>query len=733
MLPDVNVDMEQRERKRLILLIVYLTLSLAASKVRRYEEGYIHRDKEYLSSQDKTYISRIVSSSIQTRGFNCKQQYHALLLYQKALYPCMKKHSRKSNLKKDYYLGLCGRLYILKPQSDQWFSLIVFSGAYIMMSVKHFSLPWERQGCTRHGMVIALPGNPEEMLGDRYCGRRMPWNVMYKHNKVYIGVYGRQSSIYLQYFAQYNTSITAKQLIYIESNTGNYETSFSGFILSQQKKKFVYEIRIYSASLDSVLVMFRLSRANVSQSFDKLDMFDGPGKYSRLVISTNRTGGWSPSLTSTGAMFTFYYYQEQSSLALQYNHLKYNNMDKTVVMYHENKYTLFSKSNISINERAVVKLFGSDKEGLISSKLRYERVIIPVFHINKVVFRGPSQFDASGRELCQYGGVFIYKLVDKSPLLQKDICSDEHRSFIPHIMTSQHTWVVVVLWYSGYTSGYISGVVELTRCSFTIQDQVEGKQLYRFPSHSTCLNLYLTGYNKSQEFVISTTVGYHLGPVDFNIRHYKDEHSKEKCSYSFSFVECFSDADGRFTRHTSAGSGSIWNTTTSFSYPLLSHCILRLITQRPTHACPLTISISRRLCLEDNSPTFPQLLLGSDRYCKGTFEISKIPHFYVEAGNGSAYNVKIIYQVFRCDENVIIEVRDRRLQIFHYYRITAKNTIRLILTRAEITLKSAGFNKLLSSCNVTVTIKKNIIVDITEKTSLEQDWLSRKLSFVPRR
>ena len=603
-----------------------------------------------------------------------------------------------------------------------------------MMIVKHFSIPWERKDCEGHGMVIALPGNPEEMPSHRYCGRRMPWNVMYKHNKVYIGVYGRQSSIYVQYFAQYSTSTTAKRLIYVERDTG-YKSAISGFILRQEKNKLVYEIRIYSASLDSVLVMFRLSKENVSsQSFDKLDMFDGPGKYSRLVISTNGTNGWSPGSTSTGAIFTVYYYQEESSLALKHSHRQYDNFDKTVVMYDEGKYTLFSLSNTSINERAVIKLFGSDKKGVISSTIRYERVIIPVFHINKVVFRGPSQFDASGRELCQYGGVFIYKFVDSSPLLQKEICSDEHRSFIPHIMTSQHTWVVVVLWYSGYTSGYISGVVELTRCSFVIQDQIERKQLYRFPSHSTCLNLYLTGYIRSQEFVISTTEGYHLGPVDFNIRHHKDKHTKKKCSNSFSFVECFSDADGKTTRHTSTVSGSIWNTTT-FSYPLLSYCILRLITKRPVglKACSLSIFINRRLCLEGHSPTFPQLLLGSDRYCKGEFEMAKIPQLYVEAVNGSAYYVNISSQIFRCDEHLLIEVRDRRLHMFHYYRITANQTITLILTRAEITLKAAGFNKLVSSCKVMVTVKKSIILDISEKMSLKQDWLSRKLSFVPRR
>ena len=726
--------MEQRQRKCLILLIVYFTLSLTASQMMLYQEGYIQSGKDYLSPEDKTHISRIVSSSIQTQGVTCKQQYHILLLYLKKPYRCTKKPEEKSNFERDNFFGLCGRFYVsqMLSQMEQWFSLKVFSGAYIAILVKDFSLPWERKGCERHGMVIAKPVNDTQTLYLRYCGRRMPWYMLYKQNKVHIRVYGKLISIYLQYFAHYDTSITAKLWTYIESDTYNYKSSMYRVVFRQKKTKSVNELRIYSASLHTVIIGFCLSRTKVSQSFDKLDIFDGPGKYSRLVISINGTG-CSPVLTSTGAIFTFYYYQEESSLYLKYNNAQYNNMNKTVVMYHESKYTLFSKSSISINERAVVKLFGTSKQGLISSKLKYDRVIVPVFHIKEVVFRGPSQFDASGSELCQYGGVFIYKLVDSSPVLQKEICSDEHQSFIPHIMTSEHTWMVVVLWYSGYTTGYISGVVELTRCDFTILDQVEGKQRYRFPSHSTCLNLYLIGYNKSQEFVISTMEGYHLGPVDFNIRHHKVEYFEQKCSASLSFVECFGDADGRSIKHTSALPGSSWNTTTYFPNPLLSYCILKLITKRPIQACPLIIFINRRLCLEDHSPTFPQLLLGSDRKCRGKFEIAKIPQLYIEAANGSAYNVDIMSQVFRCDEHLSIEVRDLRLQMFHYYRITANKKITLLLTRAEITLKSAGFNHLMSSCNVSVTVKKQIILKSFEKISLEQDWLSRTLSFVPRR
>ena len=727
--------MDQRARRRLILLIVYVTLTLTVSKVSRYREGYVHRDEEYLSPEDKTHISRIVISSIQTLGFNYKQQYHVLLLYQKALYPCIKHPKKESNLVRENYLGLCGSLYIWEKQPSRnirWFSLEVFSVAYISIDVIHFALPWETQGCMRHGMAIVLPGNDSRLLDQCYCGRRMPWNMMYRQNKVHIGIYGKRISIHFKYFAQYNTSITEKVLAYLERGNVKYGSLPVRVDFEQKKKQLVNEIIVYGRSLDNLQVRFCLSNTNLSESFDKLRMFDGPGKYSQLVLSVT-SNGCSPILTSTGAIVSFYYFQEKSYLHVTYMQVPNSDVDKTVIIHLERKHRFYSESTISSNERTRIRLFGSIKRGIISSRMRYERVIVPVLHVNKVVFRGPSQFDGYGGELCQYGGLFIYKLVDLSPVLHTAICSDERKSFLPYIMTSEDNWMVLIIWYSGYTSGYISGVAELTRCAFSIQNQ--WKQLdsnYIFPPHAACLNLYIAAYIKSYELVLSTTKGFHLGPMDFNFQQHDETHLEQTCSGSFIFVECFSDAAGSSTRHRKTVTQSSWNSTV-FTYPLLSSCILKLVAKTAMQACPLLLIINRRLCVEKDSPAFPHLLISSERYCKGKFSISKIPQLYLSPVNGSAYSVDIFSSFSGCDDNLLIEVQDKRNKILHYYRIFANRTITLFLTRAEITLNAAEFTSFVSSCKVVITVKKRMVLDNTEKMSLRQDWSSRTLSFVPRR
>ena len=728
----VFIEMDQRERKRLILLIVYITLTLTVSKVTYYEEGYVHRDEEYLSPEDKTHIGRIVISSIQTRGFNYKQQYHELLLYQKALYPCIKNPKEEYDAVRENYLGLCGTLYVSETLTriHRWFSLKVFAGAYISIDVIHFDLPWETQGCMRHGMVIVLPGNDSRLLDHCYCGRRMPWNMMYRQNTVHIGIYGKRISIYMRYFAQYNTSISEKVLAYLGRGNVKYGSPPFQVSFEQKKNKYLNEIIIYSPSLDKVIIWFCLSNTNLSESLDKLDMFDGPGKYSQLILSTNLTG-CSTRYTSTGAIVSIDYYQKESSLDVTYGQMP--NLETTAIIQHEESHTFYSASTISTNKRTVIKLLTPNKQGIISSRLGYERVIVPVLHVNKVVFRGPSQFDGYGGELCQYGGLFVYKTVGLSSALLKEICSDERKAFLPYVMTPEDTWMVVILWYSGYTSGYISGITELTRCAFSIQDQ--WKQLdsnYIFPPHAACLNLYIAGYNKSYELVLSTTKGSYLGPMDFNFQQHDNEHSEQKCSGSFKFVECFSDAAGSSTRHRPSVLRSSWNSTV-FAYPLLSSCIIKLTAKRVMPTCSLLIIISRRLCIEKDSPTFPHLLIGSERYCNGKFGISKIPKLYLSSVNGSAYSVNISSSFSGCDENLVIEIQDRRNEILHYYRVISNKPITLLLTQAKITLKATELEKILTSCMVVITIKKNIVLDSTEKMSLLQDWSSRTLSFVPRR
>ena len=115
-------------------------------------------------------------------------------------------------------------------------------------------------------------------------------------------------------------------------------------------------------------------------------MFDGPVKYSPHVVSTSQSG--CSGIISSGAIFSFYYYQKDGSLRIDYGHAQFNNEKRIMIMYDEGKRDFISKSEVFANERAVIKLFGSDKQGFVSSKARNERVVVPVLQIYKIVFSG---------------------------------------------------------------------------------------------------------------------------------------------------------------------------------------------------------------------------------------------------------------------------------------------------------------------------------------------------------
>ena len=721
-------------RIHIIVLTLSLTYSsmysLSTDEVTEYSEGFVQPTSARFSLKSMTHIHYLLAYSIQIRRPNYKGQLkHISLFYEKALHSCMKRNINMHETRKQIYLGLCGMLHVFEKPflRTTWFSLKVFIGAHIHINILYFKLPWRKKGCKEHGMGIALKDNTTKNIRDRYCGRRVPWYIFYRQIEVYIAVYGSQISMYLQYFAQYELPLIHKTLTYVKRHADvNFRQSQIHF--PTKEFKLLNQIIVYSPANEALNVKFCFT-VKRPKSGDRLQIFDGPGKYSIQVLSVKDSVCTPDTIRSSGSMFALYYYQEKSSLLLLYKNIVLST-DRTI--HHKGRHNLFSESKMFVNEQRVVTIYGSDNKGIIGDSNVYLRTLTPILYINKVVFSGPNQVDPYGAGFCQYGGLFIYENVDNIQKLHKEICSDGYQTVIPFIMTTKNTWFVVMLWYGGYSNGYVSSTVELTSCVSLVQDSSNPEQIesYLFPNDVDCMNSYISGNKNFEVLNIGVTENYHLGPVQFKFKHHNYSKNQYRCR-RVGFVECSEIDEGISTKHLSTFDSS-HNSSVSFDYPLLSQCKIEL-KSNSNETCPLVVTIERSLCTDVDYLPFPLLLIGSENMCGGHFEIRQIPQFYLSSTNGRAYEVKLACSTPSCAKHVLFEIQDKRFQLFHDYVFFNHGEKKLLLTRANIRMTGLGIDEKALPCDVHFTVRKTVITIQPKETLFANKWTPRRLDFVQKR
>ena len=100
----------------------------------------------------------------------------------------------------------------------------VFSTECVAITVVLFDLPWGGRDCHEHGLIIRYFSKEESKIKSRrFCDRRLPWNMMYEHNKVAMNIYRsfvlrHYSRIYLHYWSQFTDSLSPYTEFYCERN-----------------------------------------------------------------------------------------------------------------------------------------------------------------------------------------------------------------------------------------------------------------------------------------------------------------------------------------------------------------------------------------------------------------------------------------------------------------------------------------------------------------------------------
>ena len=720
----------------LILSLTYsCTYPLSADKVTEYSEGFVQLASERFSPKSMKHINHLLAYSMPIKRPNYIGQFeHISLLYEKALHSCMGRNINMHETRKESYLGLCGMLHVFEKRFPRtaWFALKVFIGADIHVDILYFKLPWSKKGCKEHGMGIALKDNATKNIRNRYCGRRVPWYIIYRQADVYIAVYGSQIKMYLQYFVQYELPLIRKTFTPAKRHAGLFSRR-SQLHFPTKEFKLLNQIIVYSPASEALNITFCFTVTR-PKSEDRLLIFDGPGKYSMQVLSVNDSLCTPDAIISSGSMFTLYYYQEASSLLLLYKNI-YTKLSSVMTIHHRGRHDLFSESKMFVNEKRVVKIFGSDDKGranLDGDGKVYLRTLTPSLSINKVVFSGPNQLDPYGAGFCQYGGLFVYEYVDNIQKLHKEICFDGYQTAIPFIMTTESTWFVVILWYWGYTNGYVSSTVELTSCVSVVQDVGKPEQIesYLFPNDVDCMRLYISEDKNLKALNIGVGENDHLGPVNFTFKHHTYSKNQHTCR-RVGFVECSEIDDGISIKHLSTFD-SLHQSGISFDYPLYSQCKVEL-KSNSNETCPLVVTIERSLCADVDYLPLPLLLIGSENMCGGHFEIGQIPQLYLSSTNGSAYEVTFTYSTPSCAKHILVEIQDRRFQLFHNYVLFTDGDKKLLLTRAKIRMTGLGIDKKALPCDVYFTVGKTAITIQPKETIFANKWTPRRFDFVQKR
>ena len=680
-------------------------------------------------------IDRMVASCLQrTMTFSYSMLHrHLKSCFVKYFSSCIIKTYKFPMSTANNHFRLCGMISISREQDigNHWITMRVFSTEYVAITIILFDLPWGGRHCHEHGMIIRYFSKDESKIKSRrFCGRRLPWNMLYEHNQVAMKIYRsfvlRQNSrIYLHYWSQFADSLTPFTMIYCERNA-----------LSKSPNAVVtlryvhHRLLIYANVLNKIKILICF-RSNTESSADHVNVYDGPGSKSALIFSGFGNKTCEKPMISTGSMFTLLYHQVNGASAVEFLNRLINPTDISGTLSHENT-NILSASNPYLNKRTLISIYGADGDGFISkfagdtSRLRH------TFNIKHVIFTGPSNFDTDGSASCQYGGLFIYKQTDDTFFPELEICADHKESDVPIILGESHGWVIATLWYAGYTEGQISGLVQATECTQII---LRPQMLHSFKSNLQpyvhCALFYTSGQNSTVTIIIKMINEDILGPADFEI--ITDLLESNISPVLHSSITCV-EADN-ITKHVRKELVTKPRTVYLFQQSVtLSYCIVHITPLILISNHFFTLKINRHVCKQRENVYAPNIYLDPRiGNCSTTYKNVPLPIFHIIPRSGEAYRVNVRVKD-QCQSYPTITVVDARRNMSHIYTVNYGNkqsTGSFLLTRAQIKIERARTADI--DCVVGVTVYLYNISHELEADMFVQKWKTKRLTFQSRR
>ena len=310
--------------------------------------------------------------------------------------------------------------------------------------------------CADHGVGLVYEGIANVKY---FCGRRVPWTLVipYEHAVLHIMITAHMGYELSLFYSSVRKG-WMKQLVSVKMVVSKW---LSG-IIAYSSEKEVNSVNMINYHVSMHVYHFinlRVTSSDFINGF--VVVHDGPGPLSNILLDLNNTYIPASLLIQTTAYWAFV------NIFMRNNN---GTVIKVRMEFHENlgKAPRCSRGG----EMRFQEMSSFKKNAVCFDYFRVATQFIAIT-VEQFVFQGPNQFSGISSIRCQYGGFTTHF---KSGGKKIEFCKDITNLTI----NSENNYIYMsVVWFSGYSQGFISGNITSIDCNSFYIELYPPHQLYQ--------------------------------------------------------------------------------------------------------------------------------------------------------------------------------------------------------------------------------------------------------------
>ena len=417
-------------------------------------------------------------------------------------------------------------------------------------SILEFSIKWSMK-CSQLGLIIKDGGQNQV-----HCGRKLPWKFLTKNKKVvFMLLHQRLQKNVLNFIAYYTISKSSPE------DFEKREIIFHTYIwipIEITRSPYTLFVSVHPTFYIVTLVLF-------PHNIKYINLFDGPGKRSPILTSTNMSNGRQ---FISSAFHNSIEISQVSGNTLLY--LKYAGiLNRRTYLPKElsKKYVRVTMDTREQNNLAFSNWY-------ISEKWEF----VPYLSLERFMFRGPSGIDSNLDFDCQYGGLFFVPIKSEKlrPQDMSSFCGNNTLYDTPFLFSNTYGFVVYIIAFRGYSFADISYLyVIVNRCRYEYLNCFDHS--FNINTSSVCTT-YLITHGKQCEFTMYNHQRLSFIPTNITLSNvYGDIHMGPNWNVASYASDCMLDIQVQWSELMASADYEKTNikvrskSATFFSYRSLHH------------------------------------------------------------------------------------------------------------------------------------------------------------------
>ena len=311
-------------------------------------------------------------------------------------------------------------------------------GYFFNLAFLIFNFEWIPHTCNKHGVAVKS-GNKTDTV---FCGKRLEWRMLLTNNQVKL-------SMRTTPFRHYNLKMFYSSLRYTwitsicEVNVilSSTPTIMQNYPLRTIINPYIFEYYILIGYFQRMSISCLMD--DIDDTDIELVVHDGPGsRSSRLIEQSEKEEKAETTTFSAFVRITRSSEHTTSNITVKINIIQ--------------KLTSFNSCSISPQ---VLEFSNYLQNKICYIYIDNLRSRFPAIFVHRFVFDGPLFMGEQASSDCQYGGLYITLQSVTSP----EIIACSNKSEV-YIYSSVNSIRILLVWFSGYSSGSLSGTLLLTKC-----------------------------------------------------------------------------------------------------------------------------------------------------------------------------------------------------------------------------------------------------------------------------